>query len=186
MNTVYLSWCNIICSLPSETVVFSLDFISRNIGTLGKTKLPPSGANIKCPIFLVWQALTYMYVCFLQSLPRPSSFNHFINNALWVGFYKTNNISEDIKVTDMFTVWRLSWRAHEIPPSPIPTKKFQIRIHPDDLALHVHLVFVTGSYLGAKIDNQTNKLMTFSDLRFYGIASQTPISVWFIIKRDQT
>ena len=38
---------------------------------------------------------------FPQTLPRPSSFNHFINNALWVGFYKTDNISEDIKVRNL-------------------------------------------------------------------------------------
>lgn len=43
---------------------------------------------------------THFY--FPQTLPRPSSFNHFINNALWVGFYKTDNISEDIKVRNLF------------------------------------------------------------------------------------
>ena len=42
-----------------------------------------------------------MHISFPQTLPRPSSFNHFINNALWVGFYKTDNISEDIKVTNL-------------------------------------------------------------------------------------
>lgn len=41
-------------------------------------------------------------VVFVQSLPRPTSFNHFVNNALWVGFYKTDNISEDIKVAHSF------------------------------------------------------------------------------------
>lgn len=41
------------------------------------------------------------HISFLQTLPRPSSFNHFINNALWVGFYKTENISEDIKVRNL-------------------------------------------------------------------------------------
>lgn len=38
------------------------------------------------------------FIVFVQTLPRPTSFNHFVNNALWVGFYKTDNISEDIKV----------------------------------------------------------------------------------------
>ncbi|KAL9975258.1 hypothetical protein ACROYT_G012400 [Oculina patagonica] len=43
------------------------------------------------------QADLFQHNCTDQSLPRPSSFNHFVNNALWVGFYKTDNISEDIK-----------------------------------------------------------------------------------------
>lgn len=43
------------------------------------------------------QADLFQHNCTDQSLPRPSSLNHFINNAMWVGFYKTDNISEDIK-----------------------------------------------------------------------------------------
>lgn len=43
------------------------------------------------------QADLFQHNCTDQSLPRPSSLNHFINNALWVGFYKTDSISEDIK-----------------------------------------------------------------------------------------
>ena len=46
--------------------------------------------------FLLW------FIVFVQTLPRPTSFNHFVNNALWVGFYKTDNISEDIKVAHAF------------------------------------------------------------------------------------
>ena len=43
-----------------------------------------------------------MLLCF-QNLPRPTTVNHFINNALWVGFYKTDNISDDIKVRRYFS-----------------------------------------------------------------------------------
>ncbi|XP_015749151.1 PREDICTED: piezo-type mechanosensitive ion channel component 1-like [Acropora digitifera] len=43
------------------------------------------------------QADLFQHNCTDQTLPRPISFNHFVNNALWVGFYKTDNISEDIK-----------------------------------------------------------------------------------------
>ena len=42
------------------------------------------------------------FIVFVQTLPRPTSVNHFVNNALWVGFYKTDNISEDIKVAHAF------------------------------------------------------------------------------------
>ncbi|XP_074617953.1 piezo-type mechanosensitive ion channel component 1-like isoform X1 [Acropora palmata] len=43
------------------------------------------------------QADLFQHNCTDQTLPRPTSVNHFVNNALWVGFYKTDNISEDIK-----------------------------------------------------------------------------------------
>lgn len=43
------------------------------------------------------QADLFQHNCTDQNLPRPTTVNHFINNALWVGFYKTDNISDDIK-----------------------------------------------------------------------------------------
>ncbi|XP_031574449.1 piezo-type mechanosensitive ion channel component 2-like [Actinia tenebrosa] len=43
------------------------------------------------------QADLFQHNCTDKSLPVPANISHFTNNALWVGFYKTDVISEDIK-----------------------------------------------------------------------------------------
>ena len=72
MDYKYICHGAILCSLPSETVLsfssldFSPEFISQNIGTLEKTKLPPLGANIECPTFLVLAGFN-LHVCLFSS-----------------------------------------------------------------------------------------------------------------------
>ncbi|XP_020894049.1 piezo-type mechanosensitive ion channel component 1, partial [Exaiptasia diaphana] len=43
------------------------------------------------------QADLFQHNCTDKSLPVPKNGSHFTNNAVWVGFYKTDDISNDIK-----------------------------------------------------------------------------------------
>lgn len=82
--------------------------------------LSRASRDLKSHILIV---LSFSFLC-PQTLPRPSSFNHFINNALWVGFYKTDNISEDIKVLKTFISFYPMYGLLHVPWLVIPCDLF--------------------------------------------------------------
>lgn len=97
-----------------------LCYILRNLLSMFVKYSGRASRDLKSHILIV---LSFSFLC-PQTLPRPSSFNHFINNALWVGFYKTDNISEDIKVLKTFISFYPMYCLLHVPWLVIPCDLF--------------------------------------------------------------